>query len=510
MLNRILKFIDDLLNKITMYRIILYCLIFLAVAASVLSYLGLLPFKPLDFIFSTIFLLFFCLFFNTIFAKVFEAPSNVESVYTTAFILAFIVDPIHSLNQLLFLFFLCGLAMASKYILAINKKHIFNPAAVAVAITGLTLGQPASWWIGNLYMMPFVLITGILITRKIRRADLVISFFVVFSAVILSHSIFTGQSLFNSMRFILFYSFALFMGFVMLTEPMTTPPTKTLRIAYAAIVGLLSAPFMHILSFYFTPETALLAGNLFSYAVSPKRKLVLNLQEKSEIASNTYNFLFTPVKKLNFKPGQYLEWTLAHEKRDSRGMRRFFTIASSPTEKEIIMGVKFYDKPSSYKKTLISMEAGDKIVASQLSGDFTLPKNKNKKIVFIAGGIGVTPFRSMIKYLTDKNEKRDIIIFYSNKSFDDIAYKQIFEQAERILGIKTIYSLTDLSSIPAGWKGERGFIDKKTIEKYAPDFKDRIFYISGPPSMVSSFQKTLKNAGINKSHIKTDFFPGLA
>ena len=100
------------------------------------------------------------------------------------------------------------------------------------------------------------------------------------------------------------------------------------------------------------------------------------------------------------------------------------------------MGVKFYDKPSTYKKTLISLNNGGIVVAGQLAGDFTLPEEKDKKLVFIAGGIGVTPFRSMIKYLVDNNEKRDIVIFYSNKRFNDIAYKDIFDQAEKKLALK--------------------------------------------------------------------------
>jgi len=201
---------------------------------------------------------------------------------------------------------------------------------------------------------------------------------------------------------------------------------------------------------------------------------------------------------------------LAHEKIDNRGIRRFFTIASSPTEKEIIMGVKFYDKPSSYKQSLINLQKGDTIVASQLTGDFTLPRNKKKKLIFIAGGIGITPFRSMIKYLIDNNEKRDIILFYSNKSFTDIAYKEVFDRAERQLGIKVIYCLSDLNSIPENWQGEKGFMNKETIEKYAPDFAERIFYISGPHSMIETFQTALKDAGVHKNHIKTDFFPGFA
>ncbi len=505
-----LKLIDDFLNKTTMYRLLIYCLSFLVLTALIFSALGVMSFKPANFIFSTIFLIFFCLFTNWVFAKVFEAPSNIESVYITALILTLIIDPIQSLNQVLFLFFVSGLAMASKYILAIIKKHIFNPVAVAVVITALAMGQSASWWVGNLYMAPFVIIAGILITRKIRRADMVVTFFVVASAVTIINSILTGTDVIKAIEFILVYSFLPFLGFVMLTEPMTTPPSKKLRIVYGAFVGFLCVPSVHFGSTYFTPEIALLIGNVFSYFASPKLKLILTLKEKTKIANNTFDFVFKPNRRLKFKPGQYLEWTLGHERMDNRGMRRYFTIASSPTEDKLTMGVKFYDKPSSYKQALVALNLEDTLVASQLAGEFVLPKDKNKKLVFIAGGIGVTPFRSMIKYLIDKNEKRDIIIFYSNNTVNEIAYKDIFDQAYEKLGIRTIYCLSDSNSMSTGWEGECGFVNNEMITKYAPDFKNRMFYISGPRSMILSFQETLKNAGVPKNHIKTDFFPGFA
>ena len=275
-------------------------------------------------------------------------------------------------------------------------------------------------------------------------------------------------------------------------------------------MGILNAPFINIFGIYFTPEIALCCGNIFSYLVSSKAKLVLKLKEKVKIANDTYDFVFNPDKKLNFQPGQYLEWTLAHKKMDNRGIRRYFTIASSPTEKDLIMGVKFYDKPSSYKKALTSLNKRGIVVAGQLAGDFTLPKDKDKKLIFIAGGIGVTPFRSMIKYLLDNNEKRDIVIFYSNKNFHDIAYKDIFDQAAKKLHIKVIYCLSDVGSMPPDWDGETGFINEAMMKKYVPDFMERMFYISGPRSMILTFQKALKEAGISKTHIKTDFFPGFA
>ena len=148
-------------------------------------------------------------------------------------------------------------------------------------------------------------------------------------------------------------------------------------------------------------------------------------------------------------------------------------------------------------------------MAGQLAGDFVLPSDKKQKLVFFAGGIGVTPFRSMVKYLIDQNEKRDITIFYANRTPQDVVYKDLFDEAQKKLGIKTIYTVSKNDS-SALWSGETGYITEQMIKEKLPDFKDRMFYLSGPRSMIVSFEKTLKNMGIKNNHIKTDFFPGFA
>ena len=481
-----------------MYRLALYYLAFLIAAAVALSFFGALPYSPLAIIVSTLIIIIFCLAANNVFAYVFEAPSNIESVIITALILALIISPPAPLHNLAFLGWASILAMASKYILAINKKHIFNPAAIAVAITALAISQTASWWVGNLYMAPFVFLGGLMVVRKIQREDMFAAFLIAAFATILGSNFLKGQDLIATAKTVLFYTPVLFFSCIMLTEPMTTPPKKNLRIWYGLLVGFLFAPAIHIGSVYSTPELALLAGNIFSYIVSPKEKLVLKLKEKIKIAPDAYDFIFQPDRQLAFAPGQYMEWTLGHEHQDNRGMRRFFTIASSPTEKNIRMGIKFYDNSSSFKKSLLAMKNGASIVASQLAGDFVLPKNPNQKLVLMAGGIGITPFRSMIKNLSDNNTKRSLTLIYSNKTEKDIVYKEIFDEAEKKLGIKVIYNVTE----------KNGRVDGQMIAKNIPDYMERMFYLSGPHGMVDGFEEILLKLGVAKKQIKKDFFPG--
>ncbi|MCL5746813.1 MAG: RnfABCDGE type electron transport complex subunit D [Patescibacteria group bacterium] len=491
-----------------MYRLVLYYLILLLFVACVFSFIGILPYNPFLFIFSVLFLITVSWITNKIFANVFNAPTNVESVYISALILALIISPINSFSGLPLLFWAAVLTMASKYILAINKKHIFNPVAIAVVLTAFGFRGSVSWWIGTASMLPFSLL-GLLIVRKIKRYDLVFYFFSTSLLIMLGFNLIEGNNLFTTLKQIILFSPIFFFAFVMLTEPLTTPPTKKLQSIYAVLVGVLFTPQFHIGSFYTTPELSLVIGNAFSYLVSPKDKIISAIRQKIQIAPDMVDFFFIPKKKLAFIPGQYMEWTLPHKNPDSRGNRRYFTIASSPTEEAIRLGVRFYPNGSSYKKAMLAVGTDTPFVGAQLAGDFTLPKNINQKLIFIAGGIGITPFRSMIKYLIDIKEHRPIILFYVNRTIDEIVYRDVFDQAQEE-GIKIVYALTDQTKLPPDWKGAVGRIDTDMITQAAPDFRERIFYLSGPRTMVTAYEETLKKMGIKENKIKTDFFPGFA
>lgn len=505
-----LNFIDKYLDRITMYRLVLYVLIGLLGVAVIFSALDFLHFNPLALIYSVLVLLVFNWLANFLFAKFFRVPANFESVYITALILALIVTPPSSGEYISFLPFyglLAIAAMGSKYLINVGKKHLFNPAAFAVFAIALVTSHSATWWVGTSVMTGFVFVGGFLLARKLRQFDLVIAFllaFVVGTVVITFGSGNVLTILYNSV----ILSSLLFFAGIMLTEPLTMPPNRDGRIAYAILVGALFIPQAKFGSFSLTPEMALLVGNLFAYIVSPKGRHVFTLERIQKAGDSAYDFVFKSDKPFAFKAGQYLEWTLGQKKTDSRGNRRYFTIASSPTENKTILGVKFYENPSTFKQTLLSMQPGESLVGSQLAGDFVLPPNRKQKLVFIAGGIGVTPFRSMVKYLMDTKEKRDITLMYSNKTVDEVAYWRLFDEAKTKIGLKTVYTLTDVA--PTDWEGYKGIINKEMILAEVPDFKERVFYISGSHGMVTAFKKMLRELGVARKNIKTDFFPGLA
>lgn len=499
--------IDYFLDRITMYRLTLYGLIAVLVCAVGLSAFQLLPYSIVSIVGASLFILAVCLVVNKLFAVVYEAPVNVESAYITALILACILPPLRNFHSLPLLFWGATLGMASKYILAVNQKHVFNPAAVAVALTALWLNQPASWWVGTPYMLPVVLVVGLLIMRKLRRFDMVLT---AVMASLVAGSLFTimqGHDVLQTLSQVFTRTPLLFFVFFMVTEPLTSPPTKVLQVVYGAIAGVLAAPQTHLGTFYFTPEIGLLVANLYSYVVSSKVRTRLLLRSITPVATNTYQFSFAPAQALHFQPGQYMEFTLPHQHPDARGNRRYFTVASSPTEDELKLGIKFYENSSSFKERMLSLKPNDLVMAGQLAGDFVLPRNPQEPVVLVAGGIGITPYRSMVKYLSDKGEHRPITLLYICKEESEIAYRDVFDAATQTVGLKTVYFLTDKQ--PEGWTGRSGFITAEAVKAEVPDFQHATFYASGPHGMVVAVEKVLESMGVPGSHIKKDFFPGL-
>jgi ferredoxin-NADP reductase len=193
---------------------------------------------------------------------------------------------------------------------------------------------------------------------------------------------------------------------------------------------------------------------------------------------------------------------------DAGDDRRPFTIASAPSESEVRLGVKFYRGSSAFKRSLSAMKPGDVIYGSHLAGSFTLPTDAERKLAFIAGGIGITPFRSMVSEMVARSDRRSVVMLYGVNKPDEVAYADLLSRAERELGFRTVYAFAK-GDVRAS-NVHRGFIDADLIQREIPDYSERLFYVSGPRVMVLRFRRVLKDLGISHSRIKVDFFPGFA
>ena len=226
----------------------------------------------------------------------------------------------------------------------------------------------------------------------------------------------------------------------------------------------------------------------------------------------------TDKSPLDYTAGQFAFFDIGGVYNDPKGPIRHFTISSSPTENFIMFSTRIRDSP--YKKRLSTLEEGTKVKVRGPEGQFVLHQDYSKPAVFLSGGIGVTPFRTMIKYATDKQLPLKIIMFDSNRDRDNILFKKEFDDWSNInKNLKIIYTISEdqhgqQSSTTAkndDWKGEYGRIDKAMILKYVDInmLNNSIFYICGPPSMLKAMQALLQeDLTIPKERIKVEEFTG--
>ncbi len=218
----------------------------------------------------------------------------------------------------------------------------------------------------------------------------------------------------------------------------------------------------------------------------------------------------------DYNAGQFAFFDIGGVYNDPKGPIRHFTISSSPTENLIMLSTRIRDSP--YKKRLSALEVGAKVMVRGPQGHFVLHDDYSKPAVFLSGGIGVTPFRSMIKYATDKQLPLKITMFDSNRNSSNILFKQEFDNWANInQNLQIIYTVSENNqnensvSSTNDWKGEYGRIDKAMILKYADTntINNSIFYICGPPGMLKAMQSLLQeDLGIPKERIKVEEFTG--
>lgn len=236
----------------------------------------------------------------------------------------------------------------------------------------------------------------------------------------------------------------------------------------------------------------------------------LKLTDKKDEASGTKSFFFEPEEKIDWLPGQYFYITLPklnHE--DPRGNTRHFTNSASPTEGNIIRITTRVRPESGFKQTLNELPIGAEVQGQGPNGVFSIDEKVLGSHIFLAGGIGITPFRSIIKYTLDKNLGININLIYSNSIPEEIAFRQELE-AIRNQNFKLYMTVSKPEESKEKWEGPTGRIDENLINKLftKEDIQKSTFWASGPPAFVLGMEGIFSKLKISPDNIRTEKFTG--
>ena len=330
--------IASFLRKATMYRLALYYLAGLLVMGELYGLFGWVTVNPLSLLETTAGLLVATVAADIAFSRIFRVWSDNESAIITALILALIAGPasITTESARFGAIAMSGVfAIASKYLLAFKRQHVFNPAAAGVFLSSIAFKEFASWWVGQPVLLPAVILGGAILVWKVRRFKLVAVFLAALTAMVLGSALVQGMPIDLAVAntgFVFFRTEACFLAAVMLTEPKTSPKSFRLQAIYAAIVAFFMIPQLSIFTVGSSPELALIAANLFAFIASPKGRHLLALKERRDFGHGISSFSFAYAGVFRHEPGQYADFALPIRAKDGRGARRAFSIASSPTE----------------------------------------------------------------------------------------------------------------------------------------------------------------------------------
>jgi len=241
---------------------------------------------------------------------------------------------------------------------------------------------------------------------------------------------------------------------------------------------------------------------------APSPGFICKLKDRKEVAEGTMAFWFQKPPGWAFKAGQYLDMTLLDpSETDSEGNVRSFSIASAPHEDTLMVATRMRD--TAFKRVLRMMPIGAAVKIEGPSGDLTLHNNVTRAAVFLAGGIGITPFRSIVHWAVREKLPHRVFLFYSNRRPEDAPFLAELQSLEKDnLKYKLIASMTEMKKSRRPWNGETGFINQEMLGRYLKDAVSPIYYIAGPPAMVKGLHEMLNKVGTDDDDVRIEEFGG--
>jgi ferredoxin-NADP reductase len=234
----------------------------------------------------------------------------------------------------------------------------------------------------------------------------------------------------------------------------------------------------------------------------------VKLKALRTICTGTTAFYFEKPENFEFEAGQFVNFTLlSPDDTDLQGNSRALSIASAPHEGNLMVAMRL--RPTAFKRNLNSLPLGSELLLQGPYGWMTLPRNGARPAVLLAGGIGITPFRSLIWNAAESLSPRRIFLFYSVRVPEEAAFLEELQEMERYNGrYKLICTVTQPEKASMSWRGETGRISIEMLSKWIPDLSVPIYYIAGPPGMVTGVRNMLIGSGIAEEDIRAEEFSG--
>ncbi len=219
-------------------------------------------------------------------------------------------------------------------------------------------------------------------------------------------------------------------------------------------------------------------------------------------------FHFEKPSGFTFNAGQFADVTLIDPpETDAEGNTRTFSIASPPFENELVFTTRMRD--TAFKRSLKRVPPATEVKIGSSAGSFTLHKNPAKPAVFLAGGIGITPFLSIVRQADHDCLAHKLYLFYSSRRPEDAAFLDTLQTLEKTdTNFRLICTMTEMSKSKKEWKGETRLIDKEMLSRHLATLQGPIYYSAGPPAMVAGMRKMLVSAGVDEDDIRTEDFAG--
>lgn len=230
--------------------------------------------------------------------------------------------------------------------------------------------------------------------------------------------------------------------------------------------------------------------------------------ESQPLAEGTRAFRFARPEGFAFRAGQSANFTLVDPPRtDAKGNMRTFSIASAPSADHLEIATRMRD--SAFKGVLAGLAPGSPVKLRGPGGQFTLPEDATRPIAMIAGGIGITPFMSMLRHARDSGAAPPITLVYSNRRPEDAAYlAELTALESRVRRFRLVATMTDMERSSEPWDGERAMVDGAFVARHVNAAERPLYYLAGPPAMVAALRKTLTEAGVPGASLVSDEFFG--